>query len=65
MEEAMGSAMTLSTPQEQVDALIQQVAEESGLEVIDQLKDLKSPAASVASSSKTADQAREDDLSKR
>nr|KAG5696615.1 hypothetical protein BaRGS_034076 [Batillaria attramentaria] len=65
MDQAMGSAMTLSTPQDQVEALITQVAEENGLEVIDQLKDLKSPAASVATTSKTQDQEREDDLSKR
>lgn len=61
----MGAAMTLSTPQDQVEALIQQVAEESGLEVIDQLKDLKTPAASVATTSKTQDQEREDDLTRR
>ena len=35
----MGSATTLSTPKESVDALIQQVADEAGLEVMDQLND--------------------------
>jgi charged multivesicular body protein 1 len=65
MDQAMGAAMTLSSPTEQVDALIQQVAEENGLEVIDQLKDLKAPAASVASTSKSHEQEREDDLSRR
>ncbi|KAL8590031.1 Charged multivesicular body protein 1A [Nucella lapillus] len=65
MDQAMGAAMTLSTPTDQVEALITQVAEESGLEVIDQLKDLHAPSASVASTSKNADQAREDDLSRR
>lgn len=65
MDQAMGAAMTLSTPTDQVEALIQQVAEENGLEVMDQLKDLKAPAASVASSSRNQDQAREDDLTRR
>ena len=41
MENSMGAAMTLSTPTDQVEALISQVAEENGLEVIDQLKDLQ------------------------
>lgn len=65
MDQAMGAAMTLSTPTDQVEALIQQVAEENGLEVMDQLKDLKAPAASVASSSRNQEQAREDDLTRR
>lgn len=37
MEDAMGAATTLSTPKEQVDSLIQQVADEAGLEITDQL----------------------------
>ena len=57
--------MATSAPTDQVEALINQVAEENGLEVIDQLKDLKTPAASVASSSKNQEQEREDDLSRR
>ena len=65
MDQSMGAAMTLSAPTDQVEALITQVAEENGLEVIDQLKELHAPSASVASTSKTTDQAREDDLSRR
>ena len=63
----MGAAMTLSTPTNEVDALIQQVAEENGLEVIDQLKDLKAPSASVKSSvaSSSGESSKEDDLSRR
>ena len=61
----MGSAMTLSAPTDQVESLITQVAEENGLDVIDQLKDLHAPSASVASVSKTGDQEKEDDLSRR
>jgi charged multivesicular body protein 1 len=37
MEDAMGAATTLSTPRDQVDLLIQQVADEAGLEISDQL----------------------------
>jgi len=33
----MGSATTLTTPQDQVESLIKQVADESGMEVLDQL----------------------------
>lgn len=64
MDESMSSAMTLTTPQEQVDTLIHQIAEESGLEVMDQLSQLPAGATSVgAESSKTQD--KEDQLSRR
>ena len=33
MESSMGAATSLSTPEDQVDSLIQQVADEHGLEV--------------------------------
>lgn len=39
MESTMGAATTLSTPQDQVEGLMRQVAEESGLEVLDKLAD--------------------------
>ena len=39
MEGAMSSATTLSTPATQVDDLLREVAEESGLEIEDKLKD--------------------------
>jgi len=58
----MGTATTLSTPQDQVEALIQQVAEESGLEVMDQLADVN-PASSSLRATEKAKQ--EDDLSRR
>ncbi|OQV13400.1 Charged multivesicular body protein 1a [Hypsibius exemplaris] len=54
MEGAMNGATTLTTPQEQVDQLIHQVAEENGLEIMEQLADAKAgtsvPAAASASS---------------
>lgn len=65
LESSMGAAMTLSTPTNEVDALIQQVAEENGLEVIDQLKDLHAPSSSVKSSVASEDSRKEDDLSRR
>ena len=33
----MGNATTLTTPQDQVESLIKQVADESGMDVLDQL----------------------------
>ncbi|XP_064598963.1 charged multivesicular body protein 1a-like isoform X2 [Liolophura sinensis] len=62
LEDAMGTATTLTTPQNQVDALIQEVAEENGLEIMDQLKELQ-PGASSLQASKESKQ--EDDLSRR
>lgn len=64
MEDSMSSAMTLTTPQEQVDDLIHQIADESGLEVMDQLSNLPAGATSVgAESSRSQD--KEDHLSRR
>ena len=62
MESAMGTATTLTTPQDQVEALMMEVAEESGLEIMDQLQDLKAPSTSVRES---AEAKKEDDLSRR
>ena len=39
MDSTMASAMTLSTPEDQVEGLMKQVAEENGLEVLDKLAD--------------------------
>ncbi|XP_020371926.1 charged multivesicular body protein 1a isoform X2 [Rhincodon typus] len=64
MEDSMSSAMTLTTPQEQVDSLIMQIAEENGLEVMDQLNQLPEGAASLGESS-VREQDKEDQLSKR
>ncbi|XP_038662288.1 charged multivesicular body protein 1a [Scyliorhinus canicula] len=64
MEDSMSSAMTLTTPQEQVDSLIMQIAEENGLEVMDQLNQLPDGAASLGESS-VREHDKEDQLSKR
>ncbi|XP_046889972.1 charged multivesicular body protein 1a [Hypomesus transpacificus] len=66
MEDSMSSATTLTTPQDQVDDLIVQIAEESGLEVMDQLSQLPAGASSLgeASASSRA-QDKEDQLSRR
>uniref|UniRef100_A0A3B3RMW9 Charged multivesicular body protein 1A n=1 Tax=Paramormyrops kingsleyae TaxID=1676925 RepID=A0A3B3RMW9_9TELE len=64
MEDSMSSATTLTTPQEQVDDLIVQIAEESGLEVMDQLNQLPAGAASLGEGS-TRSQEKEDLLSRR
>ncbi|CAJ1057025.1 charged multivesicular body protein 1a [Xyrichtys novacula] len=64
MEDSMSSATTLTTPQDQVDDLIHQIAEESGLEVMDQLSQLPAGATSVGAESSQA-QNKEDQLSRR
>jgi len=57
LEDSMGAATTLSTPQDQVASLIQQVAEEAGLEVMDQLGEASAaPSSSLAASQKTSEQ---------
>lgn len=63
MEDAMGAATTLTTPMEQVDKLIQQVADENGLEVMDQLANA-TPGTSVAASADRSTK-EEDQLSRR
>ncbi|KFM58023.1 Charged multivesicular body protein 1a, partial [Stegodyphus mimosarum] len=68
VEDAMGSAVTTSTPLAQVDSLIQQVAEENGLDIMDQLAQAKSvPSGEVASRAAATDRslADEDALSRR
>ncbi|XP_008291787.1 charged multivesicular body protein 1a isoform X1 [Stegastes partitus] len=65
MEDSMSSAMTLTTPQEQVDDLIHQIAEESGLEVMDQLSQLPAGATSVVGGESSRSQEKEDQLSRR
>uniref|UniRef100_A0A8B9GY47 Charged multivesicular body protein 1A n=1 Tax=Astyanax mexicanus TaxID=7994 RepID=A0A8B9GY47_ASTMX len=63
MEDSMSSATTLTTPQEQVDDLILQIAEESGLEVMDQLNELPAGSTSLGESSARS-QEKEDQLSR-
>lgn len=60
----MSSAMTLTTPQDQVDDLILQIAEESGLEVMDQLSQLPAGATALGETS-VRSQDKEDQLSRR
>ena len=62
LEGAMSTATTLSTPQEDVDALIHQVAAENDLEITDQLKDLAPGESSLRSE---ASASKEDQLSRR
>lgn len=64
LEDTMGAATTLTTPQNQVDDLIQQIAEENGLEVIDKLNELPAGATSLGGESSRS-QEKEDQLSKR
>ncbi|KAL1247082.1 hypothetical protein QQF64_022458 [Cirrhinus molitorella] len=64
MDDSMSSATTLTTPQEQVDDLILQIAEESGLEVEDQLSQLPAGASSLGETS-VRSQDKEDQLSRR
>ncbi|XP_037085460.1 charged multivesicular body protein 1a-like [Pollicipes pollicipes] len=60
LEDAMGSTTATFTPQGQVDSLIQQVADEAGLEVSGQLGGVSIPTSIGERSA-----AQEDDLSKR
>ncbi|NXU48319.1 CHM1A protein, partial [Turnix velox] len=62
MDDSMSSATTLTTPQEQVDSLIVQIAEENGLEIMDQLNQLPEGASAVGESSVRS---QEDQLSRR
>ncbi|KAK2866828.1 hypothetical protein Q8A67_024945 [Cirrhinus molitorella] len=64
MDDSMSSATTLTTPQDQVDDLILQIAEESGLEVEDQLSQLPAGASSLGETS-VRSQDKEDQLSRR
>ena len=56
MEGAMGSATTTTTPENEVEALMKQVAEENGLEVTEQLASVPTDTVAEAASS-TADDA--------
>ncbi|CAN0541297.1 unnamed protein product [Ectocarpus sp. 12 AP-2014] len=68
MENAMGDSTAMSTPQEQVDGLIQMVADEAGLELGEQLDDAgpvsnKVPAKPAAAPAAAAGE--EDELANR
>lgn len=62
MEDAMGSATTLTSPKEQVDSLIMQIAEENGLEVASQLAAV--PTAAIKTPAAAASE-KQDDLTRR
>ena len=59
MEDAMGSATTTTTPENQVEALMKQVAEENGLEITEQLASV--PSATIGEATATATTATADD----
>jgi len=59
----MGSAMASTAPQDQVHALIQQVADENGLEISAQLDDVAVGTGTLEQ--ERAGPSREDDLERR
>ena len=61
----MSDATTLSTPQDQVEALIRQVAAENDLQIEDQLAELNSPAAGSVRAPGAASSSKEDALERR
>lgn len=65
LENAMGEATTLSTPQDQVEALMQQVAEENGLEIMSELEAVQPGTSSLRVQEGERSQKDEDQLSKR
>jgi charged multivesicular body protein 1 len=67
IEDALGGATTLSTPQDQVEALIRQVAAENDLEITDKLSDLEPGKASLSQPAAAASEEtqREDNLARR
>ena len=63
MEDAMGSATTTTTPENQVEALMRQVADENGLEITEQLASV--PSATVGEATAAASTTADDQLSRR
>merc|ERR1712026_365573 len=58
MEDAMGSATTTTTPENQVEALMKQVADENGLEITENLASVPSqPIGDPSATTATADDA--------
>lgn len=62
LENSMSSATTLSTPQDQVESLMKQIAEENDLDITEQLTDLNPTTASIR---ENTERKKEDDLSRR
>jgi len=67
IEESLGGATTLSAPQDQVEALIRQVAAENDLEITDKLVDLQPGQSTLApgASAKSEEHEKEDQLARR
>ena len=67
LESTMSSATTLTTPQNQVDALIKQVAEENGLEIIGKMADAPETAGlgTIGATASGRSKAEEDKLTSR
>jgi len=67
IEGAMGNATTLSAPDAQVNALIQQVADENGLEMVDAMAGLAAPGQGslVTEGASSQDDKQQEQLSKR
>ncbi len=61
----MSDATTLSTPQDQVEALIRQVAAENDLHIEDQLADLNPAAGSLRAGASAEPASKEDALERR
>ena len=61
----MGQATTLSTPQDQVESLIRQVAAENDLQITDQLVDLEPGRSTLVSEAESASAKKEDALTRR
>ena len=61
----MGQVTTLSTPQDQVESLIRQVAEEHDLEITDQLYDLEPSRSTLDREAESASAKKEDALTRR
>jgi len=66
VEQTLGAATALSTPEDEVTALIRQVAAENALDIEDQLADLNPASASLsAPEASTSTRAKEDALERR
>jgi charged multivesicular body protein 1 len=63
MEDAMGTTTTLTTPKEQVDSLIAQIADEHGLDVQEQMSAAAIPSAALKADAKKDKE--QDDLTRR
>ncbi len=65
VEDSLSTAMTMSTPEDQVTALIKQVAAENDLQVEDQLRDIEPGQSSLRSEASAAPIRKEDQLEQR